>query len=596
MRLIQRDPQTAYIDAWLWVPKAFCNVDATKSALEFAFPDSYSGGVRHVELWRETDHHILVPRSFWDPGSLPYKIVDLRPTSYASTGITSKVKLDHRWRRNKSGDLELMPTGDDVQRKSIAALMSSHGGCLQLACGKGKTCISLDLIARRGVPALIVIPDTTLMEQWKKELEALLDVPGGIGLMQAAKNDWKKFIVLTTYNTIGARCAEGMSEEIRRWFGLIIWDEGHHIPAPTFAASAEYFYGDRFSLTATPERDDGLHIISDFHIGRVLYKDLTQELQPDMVFRWTGLEIDEHDPSVRVRSKNDEIHLALLAAHCGRWLDRRNMVLDDIYDAVSAGRRALIISGSIEEICNLAQLYASGTWNTTQLPRLYSDIPVPHPSELGITVTPVELTNQERAALHREKESLEGAALNDPSKTAQCNALIQGIDIKLEAAAAFIKLSNELKKRQKKYITELAELLTDGSVVNECGILLGDVKPKVRSAFIQSKQVVFSIAKYGREGLDSPSLDTVFVSTGFSSRNTLQQLMGRIQRIYDGKKKPLVVFYEDNIGPVIGMCAKLKKWLREWPIDEGGPYDYEQIGHPKSARGTWQQNKTRIFG
>ena len=82
----------------------------------------------------------------------------------------------------------------------------------------------------------------------------------------------------------------------------------------------------------------------------------------------------------------------------------------------------------------------------------------------------------------------------------------------------------------------------------------------------------------------------------FSSKNVLQQLMGRPTRAHNDKKHPVVIFYEDNIGPIIGMCKKLRKHLREWAHEEGGPFDYEQIDHPFSGRGTWNQNKTRIFG
>ena len=147
--------------------------------------------------------------------------------------------MDHR-PKVVNNVLSMVPTGSNVQQLSIDALLKSDGGILQLACGKGKTCVALHLASIKKVPTLIVVPDTQLLEQWKGEIKKLLIVPGGVGLIQSSTFDWKKPVVLTTYHTIGAR-AESLPEEVRSWFGLIVWDEGHHVPAPTFAASAEVF-------------------------------------------------------------------------------------------------------------------------------------------------------------------------------------------------------------------------------------------------------------------------------------------------------------------------------------------------------------------
>jgi len=57
-------------------------------------------------------------------------------------------------------------------------------------------------------------------------------------------------------------------------------------------------------------------------------------------------------------------------------------------------------------------------------------------------------------------------------------------------------------------------------------------------------------------------------------------MMGRIQRDCKGKQRVLVLFMEDKIGLMIGMCSKLRTHLQNWPLDQGGPYEYDLIGHP----------------
>ena len=71
------------------------------------------------------------------------------------------------------------------------------------------------------------------------------------------------------------------------------------------------------------------------------------------------------------------------------------------------------------------------------------------------------------------------------------------------------------------------------------------------------------------EGLDKPSLDTLYVTTPFSSPNGLQQAWGRIQRLYKGKQEPLVRVYEDlALKPCASSCSSLRSTLRKlsYPI------------------------------
>lgn len=640
MRLVQRDPSTAYLDNWLWVPKRFTNAESVRSALSFAFSDSYSEHkVRYVYLWKETEHHILVPRHFWDIRNLPYRTVDLRPQGYPKVNITSNIKLDHRWREDSNGISRLEPTGDDVQRRSLSALLQSPEGVLQLACGKGKTCVALELASILKVPVLIVLPDTQLLEQWSNEIAALLNVPGGVGLIQGAKNDWKKPVVLTTYHTLGARAAE-LPEEVRRWFGLIIWDEGHHVPAPTFAASAEVFYGKRVSLTATPNRDDGLHIISQYHIGPIIYKDLKPVQKPRIFFKWTGLEIDETRAGASIRDRNGEIHGSKVSSYCAKWPERLTDILNDAAYAVHCGRKVLVLSNSEAEIANMAAMWSSGNIGLLPTVPLYTDIPIPTPMDVGEVLLPKALDDDEYNKLRRQiaKMRTKAAKLPTINQTfaglvhaweaemvpATATGRIEELDKQLhqytlntlmqhlgvpEPEAALVrqlfaqeqelhqhevykKIEAELDRRQKAYVKDLSTKLVN------CGVMLYKVPAKERKRYIDTMPIVFAIMKYGKEGLDSEELDTILISSVFSSRNGLQQVMGRPTRDHRGKKSPVIVLYEDNIGHVIGMCKKLKKHLREWAHEEGGPYEYEYIGHPSTLerRGTWIQNLQKIFG
>jgi hypothetical protein len=108
---------------------------------------------------------------------------------------------------------------------------------------------------------------------------------------------------------------------------------------------------------------------------------------------------------------------------------------------------------------------------------------------------------------------------------------------------------------------------------------------------LREKQVVFCIAKYGREGLDEKKLNTLIVNEPASREGGVQQLLGRVLReLENDNTERVVVFLEDDIGPFIGMCQKVRKLLREWPDDKGGRLEYENIGHPTTKGNSWKPN------
>ena len=572
MYVVRRHPDYGYLSDNFWVPKKYINIEATKSALTFT-QNTRDGEGKTLALWQETDHHIVVPREFWHPEDFPFETLDIRPLEFTKVDIRSKIVLDQKSAK-----------GVTVQKDTFDIMLASRGGVIQLACGIGKTVIALHLIAARSVPALVIVDNTQLLAQWVREIGKHLVVPGGVGLIQAGSFDWKRPLVLGTYHTVAARAAM-MSEEVRRWFGTIVWDEAHHVGAMTFSRSADLFYGARYGLTATPEREDGFHVVHGFHIGPVLYKNLTQELRPRIYFYWTGLELDLTNPEIadQVLDINKDLHTGMVAGYFGRWRGRLDLILGEVGKAVDEGRRVLVLSHSIAELVNLFALWAGET-------ELYTDIQMPTKDELAEGVDPVEIPEKVYKRLIINLKELR-AELADPNTDAtrrqHINFKIQESDVRLKQHDAWKKATSILERRRREYIQRV--LRTNKS---NAGLMIGSIKPMERHRMLAEKQVTFAIMKYGREGLDEPSLDTAFVCEPISQKGGLQQLLGRVLRKRYGKKAPVVVFFEDNIGPMMGMCQKLRKHLKFWPVEDGGPFDYELIGHPIRRSTKWSTPKT----
>lgn len=581
MHVVKRRPDVGYLDGNLWVPKSSVNVEGIKTALTFTTFDRQN--IRSFELWRETAHHLLLPREFWNPEELDFPVIDCRPRRFEHVDIRSNIQLDHL-----PVNGVLTPTGKTVQREALQSLLAARGGILQLACGKGKTIIFLEFVARVQVPTLIVIDNTQLLAQWQKEIEAHLQVPGGVGLIQGDVFDWKKAIVMTTYQTLALR-ADTFPEQARRWFGLVGWDEGHHLAAPTFCKGADLFLGRRILLTATPDRDDGMHVVYNHHVGPVLYKDLTQELRPRIYFKWTGLSLDKSNPISRAltEDKNGELHIGKLAGYLGQWKERLDLILSLVTEALNGGRKVLVLSNSIDELVNLKAL-----WDKQAL---YTDLVPPTPKDVGEVVMPVELSPAELAKTERSIWALRGQ-LADPSlngtKRQTLSTRLREVENLLASYECWKKIDTIHRKNQRAYVKKLV------AAPSNAGLMIYQVSTTIRSRLLKEKDVVFAVSKYGREGLDSPDLDTIITCEPMSSRNALQQFMGRVLRKKAGKKSPVVVFLEDDIGPMIGMCQNLRRHLRDWPVEESGPYEYTNVDHPKSfsLKGKqWTQNVV-VFG
>ncbi|WP_337174827.1 DEAD/DEAH box helicase family protein [Paludisphaera sp.] len=143
-------------------------------------------------------------------------------------------------------------------------------GVVVLPTGTGKTHLANLAIERAGRPTLIVTPTIDLMNQWYDELSMSFGVD--IGLLGGGYNDVQP-ITVTTYDS-----AYINMERLGDRFGLIVFDECHHLPGATYGLSAICSIAPfRLGLTATPERADNAHTHLDQLIGPIVYRrEITQ--------------------------------------------------------------------------------------------------------------------------------------------------------------------------------------------------------------------------------------------------------------------------------------------------------------------------------
>jgi superfamily II DNA or RNA helicase len=107
---------------------------------------------------------------------------------------------------------------------------------------------------------------------------------------------------------------------------LLIFDEVHHLPGPTYLQSARMSLAPfRLGLTATPERQDGREHILDEAIGRIVYRRDIKDLSGD----WLA---DYDTEQIAVSLTEDEYHAYVTARECYTSFIRRNGIRFDAAD------------------------------------------------------------------------------------------------------------------------------------------------------------------------------------------------------------------------------------------------------------------------
>ena len=143
-------------------------------------------------------------------------------------------------------------------------------GVVVLPTGTGKTHLANLAIETAKRPALVVTPTIDLMNQWYDELSMAFSTE--VGLLGGGYYDVKPLTV-TTYDSAYINMAR-----IGNKFGLVVFDECHHLPGPTYGMAAIASIAPfRLGLTATPERADNAHTQLDYLIGPIVYRrEITQ--------------------------------------------------------------------------------------------------------------------------------------------------------------------------------------------------------------------------------------------------------------------------------------------------------------------------------
>jgi superfamily II DNA or RNA helicase len=301
---------------------------------------STHGKPRIVSCAELTSLHIGLPRGCYDAA------LDL----LTSLGIS--VAVDDR--RAQGEPIEAKFTGvlRPDQIKAIEALRVHDLGVLAATTAFGKTVIAANLIAERGVNALVLVHRRQLMDQWIERLVAFLDCGrSAIGTIGGGKRRPTNFIDISLIQSLVRR---GEVDDIVANYGHLIVDECHHLSAVSFElvarrTTARYVLG----LSATVTRKDRHHPIIFMQCGPIRHR---VDARNEAVKRPFAHLVRLRPTAFTVPLEQTGTSLAIQQVYraLANDADRNDLIFNDILSSLEAGRSPVVITERTDHLDHLA--------------------------------------------------------------------------------------------------------------------------------------------------------------------------------------------------------------------------------------------------
>jgi superfamily II DNA or RNA helicase len=231
-------------------------------------------------------------------------------------------------------------------------LPEPHDGIISLHTGGGKTVCALYIASCLRVPALVVVHNSFLRDQWIDRVKAFLP-NARIGRVQADVCDVAdKDIVIVMLQTLSMK---ELNVDLFKPIGLVIVDECHHIASEVFVqalpkVTSRYMLG----LSATPDRKDKLMYAIHWFLGPLLYKSDTG----DSVDTQVNVEVYEYhneDPDFNevVVSSQGMVSVPIMVNKLTACEDRTRWLCGILDDISEGGRQVLVLSDRVQHCLDI---------------------------------------------------------------------------------------------------------------------------------------------------------------------------------------------------------------------------------------------------
>ena len=330
-------------------------------------------------------------------------------------------------------------------------------GSIVLPTGAGKTFVAIHAIAQVQRSTVVVAPTIDLLHQWYARLVNAFDTE--IGVYYGGEKTILP-ITVTTYHSAGDLIADYGNQ-----FKLIIYDEVHHLPAPSWGETALMSPSPfRLGLTATypedHEQENGRWRISDL-IGEIVYQQRIDDLVGKRLaeYRTERIRVDLTDSEREQYDRDYDIYSTffrsrqLHKSHGANWfmeLMRLSAFDRDARRALLARHRLInLLAGADNKLVTLAKLLREHSHESVLIFTENNDVVYQISRQYLIPA----LTHETKAA--ERKQILEGFQAGMYRAIVTSKVLNEGVDVP-EAKVAIV-LGGTSSARE--YIQRLGRVL-----------------------------------------------------------------------------------------------------------------------------------------
>ena len=301
---------------------------------------------RVIACAEDHPHHIGIPRGCLE------EIQD----TLSNLGV----RVTFRDERNAGQRLQATFRGDlRVEQQAAAKAMLAHdNGVLAATTAFGKTVVAAWLIAQRGVNTLVLVHRRQLLDQWIERLSTFLDLPASsIGRIGGGRTRPTGQVDVAVIQSL---VKKGVVDDRVGQYGHLVVDECHHLSAQSFErvarqAKARFVTG----LSATIARKDGHHPIILMQCGPVRYRVDAKAQAATRPFAHVVLVQPTSFRPLRAPDADKRAEFQTLYQELIDDEQRNRRILDDVVDAVRAGRSPLVLTERNEHMDRLEQMLAT---------------------------------------------------------------------------------------------------------------------------------------------------------------------------------------------------------------------------------------------
>jgi superfamily II DNA or RNA helicase/very-short-patch-repair endonuclease len=238
------------------------------------------------------------------------------------------------------------------QKVAADALADYDIGVLAATTAFGKTVIAAELIARRGLNALVLVHRRQLLDQWIERLSTFLGFPRkSIGRIGGGRNAPTGIVDVAIIQSL---VKKGVVDNRVDGYGHLIVDECHHLSAHSFErvarqAKAQFVLG----LSATVARKDGHHPIIFMQCGPIRHRVNAKAQAAARPFEHYALVQPTSFQTARAPESDRRLEFQTLYRELVEDDARNRRICADVIESLQNGRSPLVLTERNEHLDRL---------------------------------------------------------------------------------------------------------------------------------------------------------------------------------------------------------------------------------------------------